>query len=179
MTEISSLTLEFTSVLVGGRRETPAVDDEPAAFHDLNLDQVVAAITAGRDEYDLKPFFHATSRDVDAVTYRHEVFRDLESAATNAAVRAFADEMRRARRSVLPDCTCSIRIATSISSGRSRRTPATSSRTSSSTRSSTRSPPATRTSTSVRSAGCCSASAAPTRSATGRRSSEIASSSRL
>ena len=68
--------------------------EEPAFFADLNLDQVVASITAGRDEYDLKPFFYTPLRDVEAVRYRHEVLRDLEKEAVAATFRAFAQRMQ-------------------------------------------------------------------------------------
>jgi DNA mismatch repair ATPase MutS len=71
--------------------------DEPDFFVDLNLDQAVERIVAGRDEYDLKPFFHSPLRDVETVVYRQQVFRDLEDADVSAAVRAFADEMKRTR----------------------------------------------------------------------------------
>jgi DNA mismatch repair protein MutS len=45
---------------------------DPSMFGDLNLDQVFAAVPAGRDEYDLTPFFRAPPWDVRAVEYRHE-----------------------------------------------------------------------------------------------------------
>ena len=32
--------------------------EEPACFSDLHLDQVLASMTAGREDYDLKPFFY-------------------------------------------------------------------------------------------------------------------------
>ena len=32
--------------------------EEPACFGDLHLDQVLASMTAGREDYDLKPFFY-------------------------------------------------------------------------------------------------------------------------
>jgi hypothetical protein len=46
--------------------------DDPSMFGDLNLDQVFAAVPAGRDKYDLTPFFRAPPCDVRAVEYRHE-----------------------------------------------------------------------------------------------------------
>lgn len=72
--------------------------DEPDFFHDLNLDQVVESITAGRDEYDLTPFFRAPVRDVATVRYRHEVLRDLEAPRIRQAVDRFADRMRTMRK---------------------------------------------------------------------------------
>jgi DNA mismatch repair protein MutS len=70
---------------------------EPAFFGDLNLDQVLAAMTAGREQYDLKPFFLAPLREVGAVHYRHEVLRDLEKAEVLEPIRRFAESMRSMR----------------------------------------------------------------------------------
>jgi DNA mismatch repair protein MutS len=88
---------EFRSILFAGEGGDVAAARQPAFFADLNLHQVVDAIVAGRDEYDLRPFFHTPLRDVDAVDYRHEVFRDLETGEVCAAVRAFGAGMRRVR----------------------------------------------------------------------------------
>jgi DNA mismatch repair protein MutS len=92
-------TSHFQSVLFekpseGGDVESRA---QPDFFVDLNLDQVVASMTAGREEYELEPFFHAPLHDVAAVRYRHEVLRDLEKPDVLEAVNAFADAMTRMR----------------------------------------------------------------------------------
>jgi DNA mismatch repair protein MutS len=93
---------DFGSILF--ERDDVDVDgaQEPSFFADLNLDQVLASITAGRDEYDLTQFFYAPLRSVAAVEYRHEVFRDLEQDEVRGAVRAFADRMQRMRRHLGP-----------------------------------------------------------------------------
>lgn len=72
--------------------------DPPACFRDLNLDQVVDAITAGREEYDLAPFFHTRLATVDGVTYRHQVLHDLEDEALVKCLDSFADDMREMRK---------------------------------------------------------------------------------
>lgn len=64
---------------------------EPDFFRDLNLDQVVAAITAGQSDYDLTYLYRSPLTTVDAITFRHRIFRDLERPELAAIVRAFTD----------------------------------------------------------------------------------------
>ncbi|HHZ07434.1 MAG TPA: DNA mismatch repair protein MutS [Rhizobiales bacterium] len=85
---------EFTSILGG---VPDARVDAPEFFVDLNLDQIVQSVTAGRDEYDLRPFFHVSLHDTDAVRFRQEVFRDLEDEGVLRHVVAFAERMRTMR----------------------------------------------------------------------------------
>ncbi|MHB8588464.1 MAG: MutS-related protein [Candidatus Dormibacteraceae bacterium] len=77
----------------GQRDQTEA----PAFVTDLNLDQVFDTVTAGREEYNLKPFFLIQLIDVEAIAYRHEVFRDLESTVLLSHLRTFAKNMRTMR----------------------------------------------------------------------------------
>jgi DNA mismatch repair protein MutS len=71
--------------------------EEPDYFADLNLDQVLESITAGRGQYELKPFFYAPLYDAGAVRYRHEVLRDLEKREVLEPVSRFAEAMGRMR----------------------------------------------------------------------------------
>jgi DNA mismatch repair protein MutS len=89
----------FRSILSQEAERSAAVDelDPPEYFADLHLDDVVASITVGRDDYDLKPFFHARVRNARTVAYRHEVFRDLAYEDVLGLVRSFAHEMRIVR----------------------------------------------------------------------------------
>jgi DNA mismatch repair protein MutS len=91
--------MTFHSVLFPTSEDGPQVEtnEAPLFFSDLNLDQIVAAITAGREEYHLAPFFHTPLHDVDAIAFRHEVMQDLENAAVFAGIKAFALSMREVR----------------------------------------------------------------------------------
>lgn len=70
----------------------------PPFFIDLYLDQIVDAITASKQEYDLKPFFYTPLHDVDAIHYRQEVMQDLENEALLGCIKSFAHQMASVRR---------------------------------------------------------------------------------
>ena len=80
---------------MAGRREPPE------CFRDLHLDQVTAAVTAGREVYDLPPIFHLPLASVEAIRYRHEVFRDFESPDVFAGVMTFSGRMRDVRAALI------------------------------------------------------------------------------
>jgi DNA mismatch repair protein MutS len=88
----------FQSILhpsEGVQHETPR---QPDFFSDLNLDQIIEAMTAHKEEYNLQPFFWTPLRDPELVRYRQEVMRDLEDEAVMACIKAFAEKMRTVRR---------------------------------------------------------------------------------
>ena len=91
--------MSFHSILFertedGTNKET---SEAPDFFVDLNLDQIIEAVTAGKQEYNLTPFFYTSLADVDAIKYRHEVMQDLENAFLLERVNSFARKMREMR----------------------------------------------------------------------------------
>lgn len=91
--------MKFKSILFERADEAPRNDDiaAPGFFSDLNLEQVIGAITAGREEYNLKPFFYCSLQDIDAVKYRHEIMQDLENAMLLRHINSFAKNLRLMR----------------------------------------------------------------------------------
>ncbi len=65
----------------------------PEFFKDLNLDQIVDAITSKKKEYDLKSYFYVKLEDIDSIKYRQEVMQDLENEELFENLRKFEDEM--------------------------------------------------------------------------------------
>jgi hypothetical protein len=68
--------------------------EEPACFRDLGLDQVVEALTASREEYDLASVYWSPVRDAEVIEYRHGVYEDLARPPVHQAVAEFAETMR-------------------------------------------------------------------------------------
>ncbi len=87
----------FRSILFVDDALGTAAAEEPEFFGDLNLDQIVTAVTAGREEYGLAPIFYCPLHDVEAVLYRHHTLRDLERESALEAVLGFAEGMRQMR----------------------------------------------------------------------------------
>ncbi|MBN1933589.1 MAG: DNA mismatch repair protein MutS, partial [Anaerolineae bacterium] len=90
----------FHSILYENTQTGSAVEaaQEPASFADLNLDQVINAITAGRQEYNLKPFFYAPLHDAGTIGYRQQVMQDLEDESLLDHIKSFAQRMSATRR---------------------------------------------------------------------------------
>ena len=91
--------LRFESILFEQPRASSGVGGPKVRdfFADLNLDQVLKSMTAGREQYELEPLFCTPLHQVDAVRYRHEVLRDLEKREVLEPVSRFAETMRRMR----------------------------------------------------------------------------------
>ena len=91
--------MAFHSILFenSAARLKEVTPESPAFFVDLNLDQIVDTITAGRNEYNLKPFFYTSMDDIRAIQYRHEIMQDLENDVLFAYIKSFSDKMRAVR----------------------------------------------------------------------------------
>ena len=93
-------TATFRSILLDAPQAKGVVERQqpPDFFPDLNLDQIVDTITAGREQYDLKSFFYAPLASAEMVDYRQDVFRDLlENPRLLELVRSFAESIRSMR----------------------------------------------------------------------------------
>ena len=80
-----------------GEYAGPDTKKAPQFFADLNLDQVMASMTSGRDEYHLAPYFLPALRTASAVDYRHQILHDLEEEDVRAAVDGYARGLSRMR----------------------------------------------------------------------------------
>ncbi len=92
--------MTFYSILFASPEDRPAMEivAAPEYFADLNLDQIFAAVTAGKQDYDLLPFFYTPLKNVDAIRYRQEVAQDLADKGLKESINAFAQEMSLVRR---------------------------------------------------------------------------------
>ncbi|GAA3935804.1 DNA mismatch repair protein MutS [Actinomadura viridis] len=73
-------------------------EPEPEYFRDLNLDQIVRAVTRKHAGFGLETFFHLPLRDPQLIGFRQAVFRDLEDPALFQAAERFTAGMARTRR---------------------------------------------------------------------------------
>ncbi|MGH2873159.1 MAG: MutS-related protein [Solirubrobacteraceae bacterium] len=88
----------FESILSPPGAGLEPAPEAPACFDDLHLDQVVAALSDGREEFDLTPFLHTPLHDVETVSWRHHVVRDLDDAHVLGAIRDCCEGLALMRR---------------------------------------------------------------------------------
>lgn len=95
----SDYAAQFRSILSPGSTPHGLAESvpEPEFFSDLNLDQIVASVTAGYEQYRLQPFFCEPPGDQDTIHYRQQVFRDLQIPAIAAHIHLFAKNMESMR----------------------------------------------------------------------------------
>lgn len=90
--------MSFPSILFDKDQMQRETANPPGFFADLNLDQVIDAIAARKEEYNLKPFFYTPLHDVGTIRYRQEVMQDMENATLMTHIEAFAEKMTIVRR---------------------------------------------------------------------------------
>jgi len=90
---------DFPSLLFEEARGAREAGEAGGSFaRDLSIDQIVAAITADREEASLiSGALLSPLRDAGAVRYRQEVFRDLDDPALLGALRDFAGLIAQVR----------------------------------------------------------------------------------
>ena len=92
--------MNFESILFnkidGSKRKVTS--KMPAYFVDLNLNQIVDAVTANKESYNLKPFFYTPLHDEDIIQYRHEIMKELENETLMENIKSFAEKMVVTRR---------------------------------------------------------------------------------
>lgn len=85
------------SVLSGEPGTAAQADAEPEYFPDLNLDQLVRSVIAGREEYELRSLYYPRLASPAQASYRQAVFQDLDRPEVRGVVNSFAEDMREMR----------------------------------------------------------------------------------
>ncbi|TKI07842.1 MutS-related protein [Martelella alba] len=91
--------MSFNSILYPDDYPAEPLADNgpPGYFHDLNLDQLIAVLTEGREEYHLAPVFYHRETSADVVRYRQAIMDDVREPAVNALIKTFARDMQGLR----------------------------------------------------------------------------------
>lgn len=88
----------FTSILFPQGGAAKGVDAPPGCFHDLHLNEIIAAVTDGHSDDRVNRFFYVPLYEVSTVEHRHQIFRDLERDKTRQTIVNFDNGMRTMRR---------------------------------------------------------------------------------
>jgi len=87
----------FYSILFEKAEKISEKIEAPDFFSDLNIDQIIDALSSDKDEYNLKPFFYVPLKNVDTIKYRQKIMQDLENPVLMKNIKLFAQKMRTMR----------------------------------------------------------------------------------
>lgn len=73
--------------IIADRQE---ITEPPPYFGDLNLDQIVDAITAERKEFNLKPLFYTPLHKEEEILYRQEIMKEFEDREVLRSINIFS-----------------------------------------------------------------------------------------
>ena len=90
--------MKFFSILFEKGPIQSGATQQPDFFTDLNLDQVIDAAAARKQDYNIKSFYWSPLQDPETIYYRHEVMRDLENKTLLAQINEFASKVILVRR---------------------------------------------------------------------------------
>ncbi len=87
--------MSFNSILFKNSQDNSKdeMPEIPNFFVDLHLDRIIDAVTSGKAEYNLHPFFLQPLKDTDSIRYRQEIMHDLENETLLKSVNAFGEKM--------------------------------------------------------------------------------------
>ncbi len=77
-----------------------AATEMPSYFTDLNLDQVADTLIKDKAFYKFERHFYRPLKSVDEISYRQDVFRDLETPELRTALNLFSERIQRMRRNL-------------------------------------------------------------------------------
>jgi DNA mismatch repair protein MutS len=92
--------MTFRTLLFADQQAREEETPQPGYFGDLFLDQIVASVTAGREQFRLRPLFHRSLRNAEDVTFRQAIVGDLQKPAVRSAVDTFAAAMETMRKAL-------------------------------------------------------------------------------
>ncbi len=87
----------FQSILFKEEEGFNPNQQEPEFFEDLNLNLIVDEITKTKEAYDLKPFFYYSLKNIENITYRQKILKDIEQKDVFGALKEFESAMNYIR----------------------------------------------------------------------------------
>lgn len=92
--------MTFNSILFDNIKSPKIQQDMPEFFYDLNLNTIIDTITKGWEDYDLKPFFYSSLKDLNLIQFRHEVMKDIEEEIIYEKIKDFSKKISTVRQNL-------------------------------------------------------------------------------